>query len=476
MAIRAKHYGTTGIMITASHNAWADNGVKLIDYNGEMIDVIWQEYANELVNAPDDLCLQSVINSIKDRVAEAMDIEENPTSPKKTPCVIIGYDTRESAQRLVKECKDGVKSQDCLWKDVGMVTTPEMHYYVAGFPKHNICIKIDEGDDTMVTNKYTNYIMTKFVDIILDSTLPVCHVDCANGVASLRMKELNIPSIKLYNTNVNIPELLNHACGSDFVEKSQTFPVSMEDIPEGELCFSIDGDGDRVVCFMKKDGKFKLFNGDHIAILFASMMNKMDVKGLRKGIVQTAYANGASTLYIKENLPDFEVVKAKTGVQNLHKKALSYDIGIYFEANGHGTILAKDFLFFPLCQYTGDAIANMLLIIRMKNEQHLLKTPFSLTNVTFEDFPSKHTKIQLSRDIKKEDFVLNEDETRLLEPIFIQEGIDAILASYPMDTTRAFLRPSGTEDILRLYVEAKEAGDVNAITGQIIELLNLKYF
>ena len=27
-----------------------------------------------------------------------------------------------------------------------------------------------------------------------------------------------------------------------------------------------------------------------------------------------------------------------TGVKYLHHKALDYDIGIYFEANGHGTV------------------------------------------------------------------------------------------------------------------------------------------
>lgn len=30
---------------------------------------------------------------------------------------------------------------------------------------------------------------------------------------------------------------------------------------------------------------------------------------------------------------------AKTGVKYVHHAALAYDIGIYFEANGHGTVL-----------------------------------------------------------------------------------------------------------------------------------------
>lgn len=60
----------------------------------------------------------------------------------------------------------------------------------------------------------------------------------------------------------------------------------------------------------------------------------------RFGVIQTAYANGASTEFLK-NL-GLEVVFTSTGVKYLHKKALEYDIGIYFEANGHGTVLFSD--------------------------------------------------------------------------------------------------------------------------------------
>lgn len=31
-----------------------------------------------------------------------------------------------------------------------------------------------------------------------------------------------------------------------------------------------------------------------------------------------------------------------TGVKHLHHKASDYDVGIYFEANGHGTLLFND--------------------------------------------------------------------------------------------------------------------------------------
>lgn len=36
------------------------------------------------------------------------------------------------------------------------------------------------------------------------------------------------------------------------------------------------------------------------------------------------------------------IAVAKTGVKFVHHEAEKYDIGVYFEANGHGTVLFKD--------------------------------------------------------------------------------------------------------------------------------------
>lgn len=57
-------------------------------------------------------------------------------------------------------------------------------------------------------------------------------------------------------------------------------------------------------------------------------------------VVQTAYANGSSTSYLhSKGIP---VVCVPTGVKHLHKKAEDFDVGVYFEANGHGTVLFSD--------------------------------------------------------------------------------------------------------------------------------------
>jgi len=38
-------------MITASHNPEEDNGVKLVDPKGEMLEHAWEEIATKLANA-----------------------------------------------------------------------------------------------------------------------------------------------------------------------------------------------------------------------------------------------------------------------------------------------------------------------------------------------------------------------------------------------------------------------------------------
>ena len=68
-------------------------------------------------------------------------------------------------------------------------------------------------------------------------------------------------------------------------------------------------------------------------------VDELGLEGVKIGAVKTAYANGASMIYAKEN--NIPVVLAKTGVKYLHPLAEANDVGTYFEANGHGTVLFK---------------------------------------------------------------------------------------------------------------------------------------
>jgi phosphoacetylglucosamine mutase len=60
-ALRSLKTGSTvGLVITASHNPVCDNGVKIADPDGSMMDQSWEPFANALANAPDPNSLAQV--------------------------------------------------------------------------------------------------------------------------------------------------------------------------------------------------------------------------------------------------------------------------------------------------------------------------------------------------------------------------------------------------------------------------------
>ena len=52
--IRAKiDGGLAGVMVTASHNPKQDNGLKIFEKDGSMLDQSWEKLAEDLVNTND---------------------------------------------------------------------------------------------------------------------------------------------------------------------------------------------------------------------------------------------------------------------------------------------------------------------------------------------------------------------------------------------------------------------------------------
>jgi phosphoacetylglucosamine mutase len=177
-------------------------------------------------------------------------------------------------------------------------------------------------------------------------------VDCANGVGGIALKELvkyigeDAFSVKSANTDLVSRGVLNNNCGADYVKLYQKSPNGVS-LSELVRACSLDGDADRIVFYYMQNGVFKLLDGDKIATLAAGfIMEKIieakvthkDKSPLTVGVVQTAYANGSSTSYVRDVLK-VPVVFTPTGVKHLHHAAAHFDVGVYFEANGHGTVL-----------------------------------------------------------------------------------------------------------------------------------------
>jgi phosphoacetylglucosamine mutase len=162
---------------------------------------------------------------------------------------------------------------------------------------------------------------------------------------------------------------------------------------------------------------------------------------------------------------------AKTGVKFVEHEAKTFDIGMYFEANGHGTVIFspaavkaleaarprtnKLLGFYKLInQAVGDAISDCLGVEAVLA---CLGLTIEQWDDLYEDLPSRQGKIAIAdRTLIK----CTEDETRILSPASLQEEIDD-LVSRAGPQARAFVRPSGTEDAARIYAEAMSTEKAN---------------
>ena len=113
---------TVGVMITASHNPHTDNGVKLVEPNGDMLIAEWESYAIQLANAQTPTELLAIISDI---------VQKQDINDGNKASVGIGRDTRPSGVELLEAVKDGILLAGGTFQDFGVLTTPQCHYLVA---------------------------------------------------------------------------------------------------------------------------------------------------------------------------------------------------------------------------------------------------------------------------------------------------------------------------------------------------------
>jgi phosphoacetylglucosamine mutase len=212
---------------------------------------------------------------------------------------------------------------------------------------------------------------------------------------------------------------------------------------------------------------------------------------LRLGVVQTAYANGASTAFLRKILGEDRVLIAKTGVKHVHHTAESnLDVGVYFEANGHGTILcgetfdqamahAKSILgrnpsclaLRRLCllpslvnQAVGDALSDMLLVDAILKLQGWSMDDW---DAVYQDLPSRQCKVKVQ---DRSVITTNENETKCLHPAKLQNALDGAMKMTTQG--RCFVRPSGTENVVRVYAEASSSQEADALATKAAQLIH----
>ncbi|XP_019745837.1 phosphoacetylglucosamine mutase isoform X2 [Hippocampus comes] len=478
-ALRAKQTkAAIGVMVTASHNPEEDNGVKLIDPMGEMVTLAWEGYATRLANAE-----QQELLSVLEDILEKEDIDKSQGA-----LVFVGKDTRSSSERLSQAVLDGVSSLGGRSKDYGLVTTPQLHYMVCCHNTHG-----QYGEATV--EGYYGKLCQAFIELTKNTpnrTDDQKHltVDGANGIGALKLREMERHlkrelQISLFNEGHG---KLNHQCGADFVKVQQKPPTGVK-VQSGERCCSFDGDADRIVYYYTdSEDRFHLLDGDKIATLISTFLKELLMQArlnLKIAVVQTAYANGSSTRYLEDTMKVI-VRCTKTGVKHLHHAAQEFDTSVYFEANGHGTVLfsraaeekirqlAEDVntddtrkraaillqhIINVTNQTVGDAISDMLLIEAILALKGMTVQQW---DAIYTDVPNRQLKVKVS-DRRVID--TTDAERRAVSPAGLQDAIDASVAKYRH--ARAFVRPSGTEDVVRVYAEADTQESADSLAHEV---------
>ena len=143
-----------------------------------------------------------------------------------------------------------------------------------------------------------------------------------------------------------------------------------------------------------------------------------------------------------------------TGVKHLHHAAKAFDVGIYFEANGHGTVLFKPEFIETLDKitedpalspdirqaarqlrqfanlinpYVGDALTDLLAVeVILEN----LNWSLSQWDSLYEPLPNKMTKLYVK---DRSAFKTTDAERILVEPAGIQAKINAFFTKDSME-------------------------------------------
>ncbi len=409
---------------------------------------------------------------------------------KKNP-ILIGRDTRISGDILLQAITEGINDSGKKFINLGICPTPAIPFLIkkenlsSGImisashnpPEYN-GIKIFDHNGQKITNSFENKIQKlieesnqnisvspkvrllntdkDLMDIYIKSLiqtmggenlgglkiiLDTCHgsaTSCAKKIFESLGADVRVINNSKNGTKINLN------CGSTNLEPLKK---ALKESP-ADMGFSFDGDADRVIGV---DSKGNVLDGDHILFLWGREL--MEQKLLTNNLListqmanlgfENAWRKIGGILY-RTNVGDKYVYEALK-----EKKAF-----LGGEQSGH--ILSK------INNFSGDGILTALQISKYCKQKKINLNDWLKSS--FEPFPQNLTNINLDFNINK----LN-PKTKLL----IIQTLENFQEMYSHNC-KVYIRPSGTEPVIRVLVEAKNQRKVDSLSSEIKNKLFLE--
>ena len=410
---------------------------------------------------------------------------------KQSLTFIIGTDTRISKDMLTDATSSGVLSFGCNIIDVGVLPTPAISYLTKKLnadgafiisashnPSQYNGIKVldkngyklnsflEEKVEENILNFQENNTINEcgvrkkeesVVDLYINHLLSTINIkdelkdkkiliDTANG-ASYKTAEMLFSKLNINYTIVNdVPDGLNinKDAGSTHIDKLKELVLK----DHYDFAIAYDGDADR--CIMLDEDALEI-DGDYILAICSNYLKENNMLK-NNTIVGTVMSNLGLINYCKSHNIDF--VATKVGDKYVLENMLENDYILGGEQSGH--IIFKEYA------NTGDGQLTSLQVLNV----------IAHTNKSLKELKSimeKYPQVMINVNVTKEQKELYKSNERIKDKI---NNIESILK----EDGRVLVRPSGTENLIRVMIEGKNVDIINKYCKELADFIEKELY
>ena len=391
--------------------------------------------------------------------------------------IVLATDTRLSKDMLSSAITAGSLAAGLNVHFVGVIPTPALIYYsyihkftgVMITASHNPYtdngikvlkngFKLSEEDELAVENLIDNpeeknnqigkYLIEEnakdeylsFIKKHIIKSNKKIVIDCANGATFETAQEVfkNITNDLIVLANTPDGYNINNKCGSTHLEMLKETVVN----EKADLGFAFDGDGDRVLAV---DSNGNTVDGDMLIYILARYLKKNNKLNDNKVVLSMM-----SNLGLIKSLNDYGINVIETPVGDKYIVRALFDNHLSVGGENSGHIIVPDVL------HTGDGVLNAVLVMKVLSE----------TNTNLGDYLNE-VKMYADKMVN----IKVKDKSKVLNDKTLFNRIEEIKKELNNDC-KIIVRASGTEDLIRVSVMAKDNDLVNKYSNELVNIVN----